>query len=139
MARDDRSAAPRLTIGALSRRTGCKVETVRYYERVGLLPPPARSAGGHRIYTDEEAARLAFIRRSRALGFTLDQVRGLLGLVERGDYSCAEVRTIAQVHLAEVRARLKALAKMEAVLDVLVAQCEGGTTPDCAIMETLYQ
>ncbi len=139
MAREDRSKVPRLTIGTLSRRTGCKVETIRYYERVGLLPPPARSAGGHRLYTDDEARRLAFIRRSRALGFTLDQVRSLLGLVERGDYSCAEVRTIAQAHLAEVRVRLEALARMEAALDDLVAQCDGGATPDCAIMETLYQ
>ena len=139
MAREDRSNAPRLTIGVLSRHTGCKVETIRYYERVGLLPPPARSAGGHRLYTDEEATRLAFIRRSRALGFTLGQVRSLLGLADRGDYSCAEVRSVAQVHLAEVRVRLKALARMEAVLDDLVAQCDGGATPDCAIMETLYQ
>ena len=139
MAREDRSAAPPLTIGVLSRRTGCKVGTIRYYERVGLLAPPSRSAGGHRLYTDEEATRLAFIRRSRALGFTLDQVRSLLGLVERGDYSCAQVRSVAQVHLAEVRVRLKALARMEAVLDDLVAQCDGGATPDCAIMDNLYQ
>ena len=76
---------PRYPIGALSGRTGCSIETIRYYERIGLLPAPPRSAGGHRVYDDDHLKRLTFIRRGRALGFTLDQVRGLLGLVDGGD------------------------------------------------------
>jgi MerR family mercuric resistance operon transcriptional regulator len=128
---------PHLTIGRLSRRTGCGVETIRYYERVGLVPAPARSEGGHRLYTDREAQRLAFIRRSRDLGFTLDEVRSLLGLMDRGDYSCAQVQTIAQGHLEDVRARQRDLARMAGALEELVASCEGGASPDCAILEAL--
>jgi MerR family mercuric resistance operon transcriptional regulator len=97
------SGGPRLMIGALSRRTGCKVETIRYYERIGLLPPPPRSAGGQRHYGKDGLKRLTFIRRSRELGFSLKEVRGLLRLVDGGGYTCAEVRAITLDHLAEVR------------------------------------
>ena len=128
---------PHLTIGRLSRRTGCGIETVRYYERIGLVAPPARTEGGHRLYSDQEARRLAFIRRGRDLGFTLDEVRSLLGLMDRGDYACADVRTIAQSHLEDVRARQRDLARMARALEGLVASCEGGEAPDCAILDAL--
>src|SRR5262245_43704187 len=81
----------RLTIGTLSERTGCNVETIRYYERIGLMPRTARSDGGHRLYGEDHRKRLGFIRRSRELGFTLDQVRALLGLVDGRRYTCAQV------------------------------------------------
>lgn len=79
----------RLTIGMLSSRTGCNIETIRYYEQIGLLPPPPRSQGGHRLYEEDLRRRLGFIRRSRDLGFTLDETRGLLRLVDGGAYTCA--------------------------------------------------
>src|SRR5262245_16891453 len=83
-----------LTIGALSKRTRVNVETIRFYERIGILPKPPRSAGGHRIYGDHELMRLGFVRRGRELGFSLDEVRGLLSLVDGGRFTCAEVKAI---------------------------------------------
>lgn len=91
------------TIGALSDRTGCNIETIRYYERAGLLPEPGRSPGGYRQYEAGHVNRLSFIRRARALGFTLDEVRTLLGLAENRRGSCAEVRDVAAVRLRDVR------------------------------------
>ena len=128
---------PRLTIGHLSRRTGCGIETIRYYGRIGLVPPPARTEGGHRLYSDQEARHLAFIPRGRDLGFTLDEVRSLLGLMDRGDYSCADAQTIAQSHLEDVRVRQRDLARMARALDGKVASCEGGAGPGCAILDAL--
>src|SRR5215813_8592484 len=95
-----------LTIGALSKQTGVNIETIRFYERVGILPKPFRSAGGHRLYGQDLLMRLGFVRRSRELGFSLDEVRGLLRLVDGGDYTCAEVKTITLDHLAEVRRKI---------------------------------
>ena len=89
MAEEKRSRFQRLTRGVLSARTGINIETIRYYERVGLMPEPPRSGGGHRIYEEEHLKRLTFIRRSRELGFTIKEVRGLLRLVDGGDYTCA--------------------------------------------------
>ena len=87
------STSAALTRGALSKRTGCNIETIRYYEKIALMPDPPRSAGGHRIYGEDLVKRLTSIRRARELGFTIEEVRGLLGLVDGGDYSCAEVKT----------------------------------------------
>ena len=129
----------RQTIGALSRRTGCKVETIRYYERIGLLPPPPRSAGGQRHYGEDGLKRLTFIRRSRELGFSLEEVRGLLRLVDGGGYTCAEVRAITLGHLAEVRAKIADLRRLGRTLESIAAQCEGGTVPDCPIIEALFR
>ena len=83
-----------MTRGELGSATGCNIETIRYYERIGLLPEPPRSPGGHRLYEEEHLRRLTFIRRSRELGFTLEEVRGLLRLVDGGLYTCAEVKTL---------------------------------------------
>src|SRR6266545_3171923 len=96
----------RLTIGTLSERTGCNIETIRYYERIGLMPRTARSAGGHRLYGEEHVKRLGFIRRSRELGFTLDQVRTLLALVDGRRYTCAQVKRITVEHLDEVHRKV---------------------------------
>ncbi len=132
------SDAPRLAIGALAERTGCKVETIRYYERIGILPEPARNLGGQRRYAARHLKRLNFVRRARGLGFTLDDVRGLLRLVDEQGHSCAEVEAMAQRHLDAVRARLADLRAMEAVLKETVARCEGGAVPDCPIIEALF-
>lgn len=130
--------APRLPIGELSRRTRVNIETVRYYEKIGLMPAPARSEGGHRLYGNGHLLRLNFVRRARDLGFTLNEIRDLLDLAEKRDRPCAEARVVAAAHLSDVRAKLAALRKMEKVLVEMVARCADGSTPDCPILEALF-
>lgn len=127
----------RLAIGALSQRTGSRVETIRYYEHVGLLPRPPRSPGGYRQYGREHLERLAFIRRARALGFSLDEVRRLLRLADGRRRPCAEARAVAAAHLADVRAKIGDLRRMERVLRETIARCETGTGSECALIEAL--
>lgn len=126
-----------IQIGELSKRTGCNIETIRYYERIGLLPAPARSAGGYRIYDAGVVRRLAFIRRARELGFTLDAVRALLALSDQGSAVCAEVRELATGHLADVRAKIADLRSMEHVLADAVRRCATGATRGCPIIDAL--
>ncbi len=128
-----------LTIGGLSKGTGCNIETIRYYERIGLMPTPPRSQGGHRLYDEEHLKRLTFIRRSRELGFTLKEVRDLLRLVDGGSYTCAEVRTLTLDHAGEVRRKIEDLRKLEDVLKEMAAQCEGGEVPQCPIIDALFR
>ena len=127
------------TIGALSKGTGCHIETIRYYERIGLMPKPPRSPGGHRLYQDDHLRRLTFIRRSRELGFTLEEVRGLLRLVDGGSYTCAEVKALTLDHAAEVRRKVADLRKLERVLKEMAAECEGGEVPECPIVDALFR
>ena len=103
-------AIERLTIGPLSKRVGLNIETVRYYERAGLLPPPPRTEGGYRIYGDDHLKRLVFVRRSRELGFSLDEVRGLLGMVD-GGYTCGEVHSLTLAHLTDIRKKVADLRR----------------------------
>lgn len=126
-----------IPIGELSRRTGSKVETIRYYERIGLLPPPARH-GRYRRYDVADLRRLAFVRRARELGFTLDEVRTLLKLSATDNrHACAEVREISASHLATVRARIADLCAMEGVLVDAIQQCDAGQQPGCPLIEAL--
>jgi MerR family mercuric resistance operon transcriptional regulator len=125
-----------LTIGVLSEGSSVNIETIRYYERIGLMPAPPRSQGGHRLYGGEHRKRLAFIRRSRELGFTLDEIRNLLGLVE-GGYTCGEVRDAALTHLKDIRRKIADLRRMERTLAETAARCEGGTAPECPIVDVL--
>ncbi len=127
------------TIGALSKGTGCNIETIRYYERIGLLPEPPRSPGGHRLYGEDHLRRLTFIRRSRELGFTLDEVRGLLRLVDGGSYTCTEVKALTLDHAAELRRKVADLRRMKRVLEEMAAECEGGEVPECPIIDALYR
>jgi MerR family mercuric resistance operon transcriptional regulator len=127
----------RLAIGALSKRTGCQVETIRYYEHVRLLPRPQRSPGGYRQYGPEHLARLAFIRRARALGFSLDEVRRLLRLADERRRPCAEARAVAATHLADVRAKIADLRRMERVLAETVARCDAGRGVQCPLIDAL--
>src|SRR5579871_710058 len=115
------SPAPRLTIGRLAASSGVNLETIRYYERIGLMPAPGRSEGGHRLYEDAERRRLAFIRRSRELGFSIEEIRALIDLAT-SSRSCEAVRPIAAAHLADVRAKLADLKRLEAVLAGTVRQ-----------------
>ena len=126
-----------IQIGKLSRRTGCNIETIRYYERIGLLPAPARSAGRYRVYGPGDIRRLTFIRRARELGFTLDAVRALLTLSDNGGAACAEVREVAASHLAEVRAKIADLQAMENILADAVQRCAAGEVPGCPIIDAL--
>jgi len=128
---------PRLTIGVLSEQTEVNIETIRYYERIGILPNPPRSAGGHRLYGNEQKQRLVFIRRSRHLGFSLDQVRELLGLSNGRRMACAKVKSITEGHIADIRRRVRDLQRLERVLTGMAAQCRGEETPDCPILDTL--
>ncbi|MBI3369423.1 MAG: helix-turn-helix domain-containing protein [Burkholderiales bacterium] len=135
------NVAPPLSIGALARQTGCSVPTVRYYEEIGLLPAAPRTGGGQRHYGPSAVRRLSFIRRCRDFGFSIEQVRELVGLVDQPDRPCMEVRDIAAVHLAQVRAKLAELRALESGLarfvDSCNAACCGGAVVDCAILEDL--
>jgi MerR family mercuric resistance operon transcriptional regulator len=132
------SGSAELTIGALSKETGCNIETIRYYERIGLMPRAPRTSGGHRLYDRERLKRLIFIRRSRELGFTLEEVRTLLKLVDGGRYTCAEVRTITIDHLGVVRRKIADLKRLERTLGDIVSRCKGGRVPECPIVDALF-
>lgn len=137
--RDGVADAP-LTIGELAARTGVTAETIRYYEREGVIPPAERRGSGqYRRYAAADVERLRFVRRARDLGFSLDEVRELLDLAtgER-ERPCAEVRQMAQLHLAEVDAKLAQLAELRGQLARLVEGCtRDGTAPDCALLQVL--
>ncbi|MBV8442723.1 MAG: helix-turn-helix domain-containing protein [Hyphomicrobiales bacterium] len=129
---------PLLSIGELSRRTGVNVETIRYYERIKVVAAPPRTASGRRVYGPAETRTIAFVRRSRELGFTLDEVRALLALsAGDGQGACAEAREIAARHLAKVRAKIADLKAMQGVLADAVRRCDTGKTPGCPLIETL--
>lgn len=125
-----------IPIGELSRRTGCNIETIRYYERIGLLPAPPRR-GRYRSYGPEDVGRLGFVRRARELGFTLDEVRALLGLAARGQASCADARGLAAAHLEDVRTRIADLKRMERVLADTVRACDAGDDTCCPLISAL--
>ncbi len=125
--------------GALSKRTGCNIETIRYYEQIGLMPDPPRSEGGHRLYDEEHLKRLTFIRRARELGFSLGDVRGLLALVDGGDYSCAEIQSFTLEHVNDIRRRIADLRRIERVLRDMASQCDDGEIPECPVIEALFQ
>ena len=126
-----------LNIGALARATGTKVETIRWYGRVGLLPAPARSAGNYRTYGEAHLGRLSFIRRARDLGFSLDQIRTLLDLAEDRERSCDAVDVIASEHLEDVDRKIADLQALRRELDSLIGQCRHGKVAECRIIEAL--
>lgn len=131
------SGAENISIGELSKHSGVNIETIRYYERIKMLPAPARTASGRRVYGQAEKRTLGFIRRSRDLGFTLEEIRAMLALGGPGRAPCAEVHRIANAHLANVRNKLAVLMKLEAILAETVAQCADGATPDCPVLDIL--
>ncbi|WP_455205371.1 MerR family transcriptional regulator [Kaarinaea lacus] len=127
-----------MKIGQLSEQTDCKIETIRYYERIGLLPAPARSDGGYRLYDDNHRRRLSFIRRSRELGFTIDEIRGLLNLVDGGTYTCSDVKAITMEHVESIRQKIADLKKLEKTLSRIASQCAGDAAPECPIVDALF-
>lgn len=126
-----------LTIGELGKATDTKVETIRYYERIGLLPKPPRTGGNYRAYGATELGRLSFIRRARDLGFPLDQVRALLSLSDDRGRDCATVDALAHNHLTEVERKITDLTALRRELSALITSCKGGTVADCRIIEAL--
>ena len=130
-------SAERLQIGDLARATNTKVETIRYYEQIGLLPAPARTSGNFRAYSAKHLGRLSFIRRARDLGFTLDQVRELLSLSDQKRQSCEAVDVIARQHLADVDRKIADLTALRDELSSLIEQCGCGTIADCRIIDAL--
>ena len=130
-----------IPIGALAARTRCNIETIRFYEKIGVLEKPARTEGGHRAYGSRHVERLIFVRRARELGFTLDAVRALLRLAEARDVPCVEVKELAASHLAEVRSKIADLRSMGKALATLVAACDArggdGASLGCPLVETL--
>ncbi|GIK80985.1 MAG: MerR family transcriptional regulator [Alphaproteobacteria bacterium] len=137
MAQFTSSRAEALAIGELSRLTGVNIETIRYYEKIKLLPAPLRTEGGHRLYGPRERRMLAFIRRARELGFTLDEIRALLELGAPGSASCAEVKAIAAHHLDDIRAKIADLKKLERLLASTIAKCSGRKVPECPVVDIL--
>jgi len=126
-----------LRIGDLARATDTRVETIRWYEKQGLIPPPDRTSGNYRAYGKAALARLSFIRRARDLGFPLDQVRALLGLASDDAGDCAEVDVLAQQHLNDIDRKIVDLTALRAELSGLLKSCKGGTIGKCRIIETL--
>lgn len=126
------------TIGVLSKKTACHIETIRYYERIGLLSKPPRTEGGHRLYGKEQLKRLVFIRRCRDLGFSLEEIRTLFKLVDGERYTCQEVKGVTEQHLREVSKKIAALRRLQKILRSISSQCEGGLVSDCPIIESLF-
>lgn len=142
---DGRHEAPdmnaTISIGVVAQQTGCTVPTIRYYEEIGLLPTGPRTEAGRRLYGAPAVRRLTFIRRCRDFGFSIDQVRELVTLVDEPRRPCIEVRDIASGHLAEVRKKLEELQALESSLSAFVVSCNtacaGGPAIDCTILEVL--
>ena len=126
-----------MKISEAAAASGCHLETIRYYERIGLMRPPHRTASGYRAYRPEEVDRLRFITRSRDLGFSLEEIGSLLHLAESARLPCEEVDAVARRHLQEVRTRLQDLRRMESELKRVIQSCEGGVRAQCTILETL--
>ncbi len=126
-----------LGIGELARRTGTKVQTIRYYEEIGLLPPPPRTAGNQRRYDRGRRQRLAFIRHARELGFSLDAIRTLLDLVDRPDQPCEKADAVARARLVEVESRIARLLALREELQRMVRECRGGRVAQCRVIEVL--
>ena len=126
-----------LTIGQLAAQTGCKVQTIRYYEQVDLMPKAARTAGNQRRYGRLHLDRLAFIRHSRELGFPLDAIRELLSLTDNPERSCEAADRIARRQLEQVKTRILRLEALKAELERMIVQCRGGRIANCRIIEAL--
>lgn len=126
-----------MKIGEVSQLSGCHIETIRYYERIGLLPRPKRSGSGYRQYAEPDIERLRFITRGRALGFTLEEIQGLMALADDPRLPCADVDRLARVHLADIEQKRRELARLSRELRLVIASCAGGRRADCRILKTL--
>lgn len=128
-----------LSIGRVAAETGSNIQTIRYYEQIGLLSPPDRTVGGQRRYSEYHVRRLAFIRNARELGFSVEAIERMLDLASKPRRPCKEVIVLAEEHLASVRSRLTRLRALEKELKLLIASCAGGRMKDCRILDALSQ
>lgn len=127
-----------LAIGRLAHETGTKVQTIRYYEQIGLMPVPERTEGRQRRYGESELTRLAFIRHARALGFSFDAIRELLDLSDHPNRPCEEADALARRHLTRVEQRLARLQALRTELLRMIRECRGGRTAECRVLEVLH-
>lgn len=125
------------SIGTLAQKTGTKVQTIRYYEQIGLLNEPERTAGGQRRYAQRDFDRLAFVRHGRQLGFSLDAIRDLLTLSDTPEQSCSQADSIARQQLVQVQQRILRLQALETELKRMISECQGGQSSDCRVLEVL--
>lgn len=125
--------------GKLASSIGCNSETIRYYEKIGLLPEPDRTESGHRLYSSDDQKRLRFILRGRELGFSIEELRDFLGLVDTNDYTCADILTVTTKHIAMIDAKISDLTRIKSSLDETVSRCSGGDVPECPIIDDLFQ
>ena len=128
-----------LSIGSLSEQRGVNIETIRYYEKIGVMPKPERSTGGYRVYGPEHVKRLHFVRRGRELGFSLDELRGLLSLVDGHSYTCAEVHALTVEHLEDIRQTIADLKRLERVMSNMAASCTRDQIPECPVIDALFK
>ena len=127
------------SIGVLSERSGVNIETIRYYEKIGVMPKPARSAAGYRVYGHDHTRRLHFVRRGRELGFSLNELRGLLSLVDGHTYTCREVHALTVEHLRDIRQKIADLRRLERAMSNMAAQCTGDQVPECPVIDALFE
>ena len=127
-----------MSIGKLSVATGVKIPTIRFYEQIGLLPEPPRTASDRRLYDDAALRRLAFIRHARQLGFDLEAIRSLLDLSDHPDRPCGEANAIAERHLSEVGLKIRQLRAMQAELTRMTTECAGGRVSACKVIEVIH-
>lgn len=124
--------------GELAKRSSVNLETIRYYENIGLLVEPKRSQAGHRLYAESDLKRLTFVKRCRELGYTLEEIRNLLDLVDNQSYTCDQIHELTLEHLTEVNGKIRDLKKIAKSLKDMANQCEGSTTPACHVIDVLY-
>jgi MerR family transcriptional regulator, mercuric resistance operon regulatory protein len=133
----EKQGATRLKRAEFAKRTGCNLETVRYYEKIGLMPAPPRSGAGYRLYGEAHVRRLRFILRARELGFSIEDIKGLLDLVDGGHHTCAQVKERTENHLTGVRAKIADLKRIEKVLSATALKCSGRKVPECPVLDAL--
>ncbi len=126
-------------IGEMQARTGVKIETIRYYERIELMPRPDRTAGGNRQYNEPQLKQLFFIKRSRELGFSIKEIRALLSMALENGFSCGEVYSMTTGHLASIRLKIASLKRLEAALSQMAEECHRGEMKECPILDTLFE
>ncbi len=126
-------------IGEMSRATGVNIETIRYYERITVMPEPDRTAGGNRQYNHDQLKRLFFIKRCRHLGFSLDEIRALLTMVDGRDFTCNQIHQMTLIHLNDIKQKLAALKRLEKTLKHMASQCSKGDVPQCPVIDALFE
>lgn len=124
--------------GALAKKAGVHLETIRFFEKIGLMPNPPRTGAGYRVYSNDHLKRLKFIRRTKELGFTNKEVSALLNMVD-GSFACDDVKNIALTHASLIANKMDDLAKIKQALEHMASQCSGGNTPNCAVVDKLLE